>query len=242
MGYGIEMAPPPSIRRADGSEIEQPGNERDWWEETLATSHDAGLADLEVLATSPGGVRFWGATGVHEGRSVSLRLPRFLERRSGDEINDELMVNVEARALDPALGIWVMESPAKWFRGRRAWALNRPPFATGDAAFDAYATSWAWDCSMTPDALRAALAPILPIIRTILDTQPGAIVTDSGISTWMPFDDVPDRLPALLTVSAELVASKRTEDPGRSAGTRDTRHKTRDTRHETRDPGEESSV
>ena len=209
MGYGIEMAPPPPIRRADGSEIEQPGNDSTWWDGLLATSYQAGLGDLQLFATTPEAVRFWGAAGAHEGRPVSLRLPRFLERRGADEISDEVMVSIEARALAPDLGIWVIESPAKWFRGRRAWALNRPPFTTGDAPFDAYATSWAWDCSKTPEALRAALAPLLATIRTILGTQPGAIVTDSGVSTWLPVGEVGTRLPALLAAAAELVASSK---------------------------------
>lgn len=201
MGSGIGMAPPP-IRRADGSEIEPPGNDRTWWDEVLASSHEAGLADLQLFATTSAEVRFRGAIGTHEGRSVSLRPPRLLEGRAGDDVINEPTVSVEARALDPALGTWVMESPAKWFRGRRAWALNRPPFTTGDASFDACAASWAWGCSITPAALQAALNPLLPTIRTNLEAQPGAIVTGSGISTWVPFEDAPRRLPLLLFAAA----------------------------------------
>jgi len=204
MGYGAEMAPPPPIRRPDGSEVEQPGNDRPWWDNRLATATALGLTDLHVHATKPGQPRFWGATGLHEGRPVSIRLPRYLERRGGDDIADEIMVTVSARALPMTLGIWVIESPAKWFRGRRAWALNRPAFATGDPSFDAETAAWAWDCSEGVDALRSAFAPLLPTIRQILDSQPGSIITDAGVGTWMPFDEVDDRLPSLLRSAGTL--------------------------------------
>ncbi|MGB9359353.1 MAG: hypothetical protein WCC01_12430 [Acidimicrobiia bacterium] len=204
MGYGVEMAPPPPMRRPDGSEIEQPGNDRRWWETRLATATDVGLTDIELRSTTPGQARFWGVTGLHEGRIVAARLPRFLERRGGDDISDEVMVTVAARALPVPLGIWVIESPAKWFRGRRAWALNRPTFTTGEPSFDADMVSWAWDCSEGPDALRAALGPILPTIRSILETQPGATVTDSGIGTWIPLSESDGRLPSLLTSASKL--------------------------------------
>lgn len=205
MGYGADMAPPPSIRRPDGSEVDQPGNDRTWWDDRLSAATALGLTDPQVHATGPDQVRFWGASALHEGRPISIRLPRYLERRGGDDITDEIMVTVSARALPVPLGIWVIESPAKWFRGRRAWALNRPAFTTGDPSFDVEAAAWAWDCSEGPDALRTALAPLLPTIRQILDTQPGAIVTDSGVATWIRFDDIDDRLPAVLRSASRLV-------------------------------------
>ncbi len=204
MGYGAEMAPPPPIRRPDGSEVQQPGNDRAWWDDRLSAATALGLTDLRVHTTKPDQACFWGVSALHEGRPVSIRLPRYLERRGGDAITDEIMVTVSARALPVSLGIWIIESPAKWFRGRRAWAFNRPAFVTGVLSFDAETAAWAWDCSEGPDALRAALAPLLPTIRQILDTQPGAIVTDSGIGTWIPVDDVDDRLPTLLESARRL--------------------------------------
>jgi len=204
MGYGVEMAPPPPLRRPDGSEVEQPGNDEAWWDARLATAARVGLTDVRLRATKPGQQRFWGVTALHQGRIVAARLPRYLERRGGDGITEEIMVTVAARALPVPLGIWVIESPAKWFRGRRAWALNRPTFTTGDPSFDADMVSWAWDCSEGPDALRSALAPLLPTIRSLLETQPGATVTDSGVGTWIPLDEVDDRLPALLTSASKL--------------------------------------
>jgi hypothetical protein len=207
MGYGIDTAPPAPIRRPDGTEIEQPGNGRTWWDEQLAPASDLGLDASRWHASDTAETRFWGASGLHEERVVSLRLPRYLERRGGDDITEEIMVNVEARATRRELGRWVIEDPAKWFRGRRAWALNRPPFHTGELGFDEHAVSWAWDCSEGVSALRDALVPILPSIRDILDTQPGAIVTDNGVSTWIPFDDIDSRLPALLS-SASTLARK----------------------------------
>ncbi len=51
---------------------------------------------------------------------------------------------------------------------------------------------------------RTPLALLLPAIRSLLETQPGATVTDSGIGTWIPFDEVDDRLPALLTSTRTL--------------------------------------
>lgn len=205
MGYGVEMAPPPPLRRPDGTEVEQPGNDRSWWEDRLSSATALGLTNLELRAIKPDQPRFWGAVGTYDDRLVAARMPRFLERRGGDDIAEEIMVTVSARALPVTLGIWVIETPAKWFRGRRAWALNRPSFTTGDPAFDADMVSWAWDCSEGSDALRSALAPILPTIRTILETQPGATVTDSGVATWIPFDDVDGRLPALLESAKSLV-------------------------------------
>lgn len=207
MGYGQEMAPPPPMRRPDGTEIEQPGNEQAWWDALLATATDVGLTDVRLRSTRPGQPRFWGAACVHEERGVAVRLPRYLERRGADEVTEEALVAVSARALPVPLGIWVIESPAKWFRGRRAWALNRPTFTTGDPSFDADMVSWAWDCSEGSDALRSSLAPVLPTIRVILETQPGATVTDSGIGTWIPFDDIDSRLPLLLQSASELAGS-----------------------------------
>ena len=204
MGYGVEMAPPPPLRRPDGTEIEQPGNDRSWWEDRLSSATDLGLTNLELRATKPNQPRYWGAVGTYDDRVVAARMPRFLERRGGDDIDEEIMVTVSARALPVPLGIWVIESPAKWFRGRRAWALNRPSFTTGDPSFDAATVSWAWDCSEGPNGLRSALTPVLPTIRSTLETQPGATVTDAGIATWIPFEAVDDRLPALLESARSL--------------------------------------
>jgi hypothetical protein len=209
MGYGAEMAPPPPIHRPDGTEIDQPANDRSWWEALLAPATDLGLTDLDLRSTKPDRQRFWGAAGLHEGRVVAVRLPRFLERRGGDDITEEIMVTVAARALPVRLGIWVVEAPAKWFRGRRAWALNRPSFTTGDRSFDADMVSWAWDCSEGADALRSALVPVLPTMRMILETQPGATVTDSGVATWIPLDDAGTRLPSLLESASRLAGSQR---------------------------------
>ena len=205
MGYGVEMAPPPPLRRPDGTEVEQPGNDRSWWEDRLSSATDLGLTSLELHATKPDRPRFWGAVGTSDDRIVAARMPRYLERRGGDDTPEEWMVTVSARALPVPLGSSVIESPSKWVRGRRAWALNRPSFTTGDPSFDADMVSWAWDCSEGPDALRSALAPILPTIRTILEAQPGATVTDSGVATWIPFDDVDSRLPPLLESARSLV-------------------------------------
>lgn len=209
MGYGIETPMPAPMRRPDGTEIEQPGNGRTWWDKHLAPASEVGLTSSQWYASDADETRFWGTAGLHEGRVVSIRVPRYLERRGGDEISEEVMVNIEARVTRSELGSWVIEDPAKWFRGRRAWALNRPSFETGESWFDDQAVSWAWDCSEGVAALRGALTPILPSIRKLLDAQPGVIVTDAGISTWIPFDEIGVRLPALLSSASDLARSQK---------------------------------
>lgn len=199
MGYtqpDIRAAP---TRSTDDGNFEAPGNDPSWWNEQLDAAIGIGLRDLEWHASNPDGTQYWGVSGVFAGRSVSIRVPRLLEHRDGGLVTDELMVVVETDLTPPLLGSWVIESPPKWFRKRRGWALNRPRFSTGDPWFNQHAGCWAWDCADGPDALRDSLAPALPTIRKILDAHPGAIVTEATISAWIPIAEVPDRLPALLS-------------------------------------------
>lgn len=204
MGYGTTPAERPPIRHLDDSKLEMSSRDGSWWGLHLTSSVSVGLVDMQLLPTVPGGSRYWGATGSHAGRSVSIRLPRPLERRDGDAIVDEVLVAVETHATHQSLGRWVVESPPKWFRGRRAWALNRPPFVTGDSWFDEHAGCWAWDCAAGSEALRDALTPLLPAIRRLLDTQSGVIVTDSAASVWIPDPELSLRLPNLLEQTRRL--------------------------------------
>ena len=206
MGYTSPQRARAPVRRIAGPALETPGNDRQWWEAHLASSVSAGLGDLEWYPSDDDGIRYWGVVGQHDGRSVSIRLARSLEHRGSETVTDEVMTNVELRVTPPRLGLWVLESPPKWFRGRRAWALNRPPFSTGDPWFDEHAGCWAWDCTKGPEALRDALAPLLPALRGLLDTHPGAIITNTTISVWIPYTEVPERLSRLLAM-AQLIQS-----------------------------------
>jgi hypothetical protein len=199
MGYTPSLETAAPIRSINDGDFEVPGNDRSWWDAQLDTSISAGLGDLRWHLSDVEGVRYWGVDGVCAGRSVSIRVPRLLEHRDGEPIADEVMVVVESRLTLPRLGSWVIESPTKWFRGRRAWALNRPKFGTEDPWFDEHAGCWAWDCGDGPQALREALAPVLPVIREALDAHPGVIITDTAISTWIPYTEIPDRLPEFLS-------------------------------------------
>lgn len=200
MGY---TQPPPTTapsRSTDDSGFAVPGNDRSWWNAQLDSAILAGLGDIEWHSSDTSGALYWGVSGVCADRSVSIRIPRLLEHRDGTLVADEVMIVVEASLTPPRFGSWVMESPSKWFRGRRGWALNRPKFTTGDPWFDQHAGCWAWDCAEGPQALRDALTPLLPKVREILDAHPGVIVTDSATSAWIPYDEMPERLPKLLSV------------------------------------------
>jgi hypothetical protein len=201
MGYTQPPARQGSVRRVDGPTIEIPGLTRAWWEEHLGSSVAAGFGDLRWFAPDGVGSEYVAVAGVYHGRMVSIRLPNGFEGRGGEAIGEEVMTNVEVRPTPPELGLWVMEAPPKWFRRRRAWALNRPPFSTGDPWFDEHAGCWAWDTTQGAEALRAALMPSLPTIREILDTQPGAIVTNTTISAWIPHAEMSERLPRLLSLA-----------------------------------------
>jgi hypothetical protein len=199
MGYtqpDTTAAPIRSIDDDGGFEV--PGNDRSWWNAHLDAAIGIGLQDLEWHHSDPDGALYWGVSGTYAGRPVSIRLPRLLEHRDGTLVADEIMVVVESDLTQPRLGSWVIESPPKWFRKRRGWALNRPKFSTGDPWFNQHAGCWAWDCADGPDALRDALTPALPMIREILDAHPGAIVTETMISTWIPITEAPERLAGLL--------------------------------------------
>lgn len=201
MGYTSPVGGPGTARRFDGSAVEIPGNDQPWWEAHLASSISAGLGDLRWYAADGDGTLRYGVWGLYEGGSVSIRLSTGFERRETERITDEVLANVQVRVTPLRLGLWVVESPPKWFRGRRAWALNRPPFSTGDPWFDEHAGCWAWDCSEGPEALRTALAPALPVVREVLESQPGAIVTNNTISAWIRHTEMPDRLPRLLSLA-----------------------------------------
>lgn len=200
MGYTQSDTTTPPVRSIGDGGFEVPGNDRSWWNTQLDAAIGIGLQDLEWRPSDPDGSLYWGVSGAYVGRSVSIRIPRLLEHRDGTLVADEIMVVVETDLTPPRLGSWVIESPPKWFRKRRGWALNRPKFSTGDPWFNQHAGCWAWDCADGPDALRDALAPALPMIREILDAHPGAIVTETTISTWIPVTEAPERLPALLSM------------------------------------------
>lgn len=204
MGYTQPSARPAPVGRVAGPTFEIPGLGRPWWEEHLASSISAGLGDLRWFAPDVAGSDYVAVSGMYDGRVVSIRLANGFEGRGGEVITDEVMTNVEFRSTPRELGLWVLESPPKWFRRRRAWALNRPPFSTGDPWFDEHAGCWAWDCTQGAEALRAALASRLPAIREILDTQPGAIITNTTISTWIPHAGMAERLPKLLSTARSL--------------------------------------
>ena len=199
MGYTQPATTTTPTRSIGDCGFEAPGIEQSWWDAQLDSVITAGLQDLEWHASGIDGDHYWGVSGTYADRSVSIRIPRLLEHRDGTPVTDEIMVVVEARLTPPRLGSWVIESPTKWFRGRRGWALNRPKFTTGDPWFDQHAGCWAWDCADGPQALRDALAPTLPLIREILDAHPGAIVNDSATSTWIAFPEIPERLQELLS-------------------------------------------
>lgn len=199
MGYTQPDTTSAPIRSIDGSGLEVPGNDRSWWCTRLDAAIEIGLRDLEWRSSDPDGTLYRGVSGAYAGKSVSIRLPRLLEHRDGTLVTDEIKVDIEADLMPPRLGSWVIESPPKWFRRRRGWALNRPKFSTGDPWFNQHAGCWAWDCADGPQALRNALAPALPMIREILDAHPGAIVTETTISAWIPFTEVSERLPRLLS-------------------------------------------
>jgi len=200
MGYTQPLDGAPPIRAADGGSFEVPGNGRPWWESHLDTSISAGLGDLRWYLSEIDGTRYWGVSGLFADRSVTIRIPRLLEHRDGLPVADEVMVVVEYGLTPPRLGSWVIEAPPKWFRGRRGWALNRSRFQTGDPWFDEHAGCWAWDCADGAQALREALAPLLPVVREILDVYPGAIISNASVATWIPYAEMPERLPRLLSV------------------------------------------
>ena len=137
MGYTPSReAPAAAVRRPDGADIPVPGNNRDWWEAQLATSVAFGLGLLDWYPVDGDGARYWGVYGMYSGRPVGIRLARPFERRASESIADEVLTAVEVPVTPLHLGLWVIEAPPKWFRGRRAWALNRPSFSTGDPWFD----------------------------------------------------------------------------------------------------------
>lgn len=199
MGYTPSGAPAPPTRSNEDGDFEVRGNDRSWWAARLEPAFSIGLRDLEWHPSDDGDTTYWGVRGTYGGGSVSARIPRLLEHRDGTAVSDEIMVVADCHITPLRLGSWVIESPPKWFRKRRGWALNRPKFSTGDPWFDKEAGCWAWDCSDGPDALRSALVPALPAIREILDAHPGAIVTEATISTWIPDTEVRERLPRLLS-------------------------------------------
>ncbi|MEA2057826.1 MAG: hypothetical protein U9O63_03845 [Actinomycetota bacterium] len=204
MGYTQLAQTRAPVQRFDGSAVEILGQVQPWWGTHLASAVSIGLGDLEWHRTAPRGDRYWGVSGVHADRSVSIRLPRDLERRGGETIKDEVRATVEVGVTPLRLGLWVIEAPPKWFRGRRAWAMNRPPFTIGDPWFDEHAGSWAWDCTEGPQALSDALAPVLPALREVLETQPGAIITNTAVSAWIPCTEMSIRLPDLLGMTQPL--------------------------------------
>ncbi len=199
MGYTQPAITAPPIRSIDDGDYEVPGNGRSWWTARLEPAISTGLRDLEWHRSGDGDSTYWGVRGTYGGGSVTARIPRLLEHRDGTPVSDEIMVVTECHITPLRLGSWVIESPPKWFRRRRGWALNRPKFSTGDSWFDMEAGCWAWDCADGPDALRDALVPALPAIRQILDAHPGAIVTETSISAWIPDVEVRERLPRLLS-------------------------------------------
>ena len=200
MGYTPDVGTPVPTRSIDDGSIKVPGRDHSWWIEHLDPAITAGLGDLRWSLSEINGSQSWGMTGRYTDRRVSIRIPRLLEHRDGVPVADEFMVDVEFRLTPPRLGSWVIESPSKWFRGRRGWALNRPKFATGDPWFDQHAGCWAWDCADGPQALRDALVPMLPLIREILGAHPGVIISNTTISMWIPCNEIRDRLPKLLSV------------------------------------------
>ena len=203
MGYTQPLDRASPIRATDDDRFEVPGNDRSWWESHLDTAVSAGLGDLQWYVSDVEGTRYWGVSGLFADRSVTIRIPRLLEHRDGSPVADEVMVVIEYGQTPPRLGSWVIEAPSKWFRGRRGWALNRPKFQTGDPWFDQHAGCWAWDCADGAEALRDALTPLLPVIREILDAHPGAIISNTSIATWIPYTEMPDRLPGLLSASGK---------------------------------------
>lgn len=212
MGYGHQGTRAP-VSRHSGSAIEVPGHGRPWWEAHLASSVSAGLGDLRWYPADGDGIRYWGVRGEHAGRSVSIRLAS--ERRGSETVADGVMTRVELRVTPPRLGVWVLESPPKWFRLQRAWVLNRAPFSTGDPWFDEHAGCWAWACDEGPEALRDTLAPVLPALRVLLDTHAGAIITNAAISAWIPSTEVPERLPTLLAMAQSIHSSPSVTAVGR---------------------------
>jgi hypothetical protein len=204
MGYTRSAPMRSPVRGFDGSVVETLGHDQPWWEAHLTSSVSIGLGGLEWLGTVARRDRYWGVSGTYADRSVSIRLPRHLERRGSETITDEVMATVEVRVTPRRLGLWVIESPPKWFRGRRAWAMNRPPLTIGDPWFDEHAGSWAWDCTEGPEALSDALVPVLPALHQVLDTQPGAIITNSAIIAWIPCTQLSVRLPDLLGMTRTL--------------------------------------
>ncbi|MFV9671711.1 MAG: hypothetical protein ACNYZH_00675 [Acidimicrobiia bacterium] len=199
MGYTQLATTAPPIRSIDDGDYEVPGKDRSWWTARLEPAISTGLRDLEWHPSEDGDTTYWGVRGTYGGGSVSARVPRLLEHRDGTPVSDEIMVIADCHITPSRLGSWVIESPPKWFRRRRGWALNRPKFSTGDPWFDKEAGCWAWDCADGPDALCDALVPALPTIREILDAHPGAIITEATISTWIPDEEVSERLPRLLS-------------------------------------------
>jgi hypothetical protein len=204
MGYTQPSESTAPSRSAEDRGFEGPGKDRSWWTTQLDSAISIGITDLEWHPSDAEGSLYWGVSGVYVGRAVSIRIPRLLEHRDGALVVDETMVVIDANLTPPRLGSWVIESPPKWFRKRRGWALNRPKFSTGDVWFNQQAGCWAWDCADGPQALRDAMAPALPMIRGILDAHPGAIVTETMISTWIPDSEIPERLPELLSVVRSL--------------------------------------
>lgn len=200
MGYSQRLDGRPPIRADDGGGFEVPGNDRSWWESHLNTAISAGLGDLQWYPSETDEIHYWGVSGVFADRSVMVRIPRLLEHRDGLPVADEVMVVVEYGLTLPRLGSWVIEAPSKWFRGRRGWALNRPKLQTGDPWFDEHAGCWAWDCADGAPALRDALTPLLPMIREVLDAHPGAVISNAAIATWIPYSEMPTRLPKFLAV------------------------------------------
>ncbi len=200
MGYWQPVATTAPTRPRDDQGYEVPGNDCSWWDAQLDPAVTLGLSELEWHPSDTDEAHFWGVSGTYADKAVGFRIPRLLEHRDGTLVDDEIMVVIELRLTPPRLGSWVIEAPSKWFRKRRGWALNRPKFATGDPWFDQEAGSWAWGCADGPQALRDALAPALPRIRELLDGNPGAIVTESTISAWIPVPEIPDRLPRLLSL------------------------------------------
>lgn len=200
MGYTQPLVTSPRIRAADDGDFEVPGNDRSWWDQHLDSSISAGLENLRWHLSEIEGSRCWGVSGDYTGRGVSVRIPRLLEQRDGLPVTDEVIVDVESCITDPRLGSWVIEAPSKWFRARRGWALNRPKFTTADPWFDQHAGCWAWDCADGPQALRDSLSPRLPLIREVLDSYPGAIITNTTTSAWIPYAEMTARLPEFLSM------------------------------------------
>lgn len=181
-----------------------PGRDQSWWEDLLDPSMQDGLSVLHWHTSDDSASLFWSVSATDANRGVSIRLPRPLERDGSDHITESLMVNIETRPTPAGLGSWVIESPPKWFRRRRAWALNRPPFVTGDPWFDEQAGCWAWDCGEGVGALRRTLAPLLPVVRDIIEHHPGVTVTDASVNAWLPWAEAPERLSSLLVATRSL--------------------------------------